>query len=276
MRFDIIGAGKVGKAFAKFLASNGQEIGHVANSTMESSEESVKFIGQGTPSSIEEIGECDVVLIGTTDDMIRETFLRFSKKGGNFKAVGHFSGAYSSYLLRECDSYGIGRFSIHPNASFADPQIWKHFEDIYFVVEGNKIGKDLIVKLLSSLGLKYGEISETKKLFYHSGAVFTSNFVVALLAISRELYSISDLDPKVSDEISIFLAKQAIENVEKLGIKNAITGPVARGDMRLVNAEEMVLKDSLPSIGSLYHKFIGILKERVIESECEKTDQNEG
>ncbi len=275
MRFDIIGAGKVGKVFAKFLAINGHEIGHVVNSTMKSSQEAVNFIGQGTPSTIEKVGECDVILVGTQDDAIKETFLKISKKIGNVKAIGHFSGAYSSYLFRECDSVGIGRFSIHPNASFADPQIWKHFKDIYFIVEGNENGKDLIVKLLSSLNLKYGEISETKKMFYHSGAVFASNFVVALLAISRELYSISELDPEISDKISLYLAKQAIENVEKFGTKDAITGPVARGDMRLVNAEEMVLKDTVPDIGSLYHKFIGILRERVIESEREKTNQDE-
>ena len=276
MRFDIIGAGKVGKVFAKFLASNGHEIGHVVNSTVKSSEEAVNFIGQGIPSAIEEVGQCDVILIGTRDDAIRETFLKISEKIGDFKAIGHFSGAYSSYLLRECDSMGVGRFSIHPNASFADPQIWKSFKDVYFVVEGNEIGKNLILTLLSSLNLKYGEISENKKLFYHSGAVFASNFVVALLAISRELHSIAELDPETSEKISTYLAKQAIENVEKLGVKDAVTGPVARGDMRLVNAEEMVLKDTVPDIGSLYHKFIGILKERVIESEREKTDQNEG
>ena len=275
MRFDIVGAGRVGKNFAKFLVSHGHEIGHVVNSSLESSKKAVKFIGEGVPASIEEVGKCDVILIGTPDDKIRETFLRFYKRIRDVKAVGHFSGAYSSYLLRECDSLEIGRFSIHPNASFAESNFWKNFSDIYFVVEGNQSGKELVTYLFSSLNLKYGEIDKDKKLFYHSAAVFASNFVVALMAISRDLYSLSGLDENLANGISTYLAKQAVENVEKLGIKNAITGPVARGDTRLVHAEEMVLQDTLPDVGAIYNKFVRVLKERVIEDEREKIDGNE-
>ncbi len=275
MRFDIVGAGRVGKNFAKFLVNHGHEVGHVVNSSLDSSKEAVKFIGEGVPASIEEVGKCDVILIGTPDDEIRSTFLKISKNLDNVKAVGHFSGAYSSYLLRECDSLGVGRFSVHPNASFADPNFWKKFMDVYFVVEGNEKGKNLITDLLSSLGLKYGEIENGKKLFYHSAAVFASNFVVALMAISRDLYAVSGLDPEMATEISTYLAKQAVGNVEKLGVKKAITGPVARGDIRLVRAEEMVLQDTMPDIGALYHKFISVLRERVIENEREKIDGNE-
>ncbi len=275
MRFDIVGAGRVGKNFAKFLVNHGHEIGHVVNSSLDSSKEAVKFIGDGIPASIKEVGKCDFILIGTPDDKIRETFLSFYKNIKDVRAVGHFSGAYSSYLLRECDSLGIGRFSIHPNASFAESNFWKNFSDIYFVVEGNQSGKELVTSLLSSLNLKYGEIDKDKKLFYHSAAVFASNFVVALMAISRDLYTVSGLDPEMAAEISTYLAKQAVGNVEKLGIKKAITGPVARGDIRLVRAEEMVLQDTMPDIGALYHKFIGVLKERVIEDEREKIDGNE-
>ncbi len=275
MRFDIVGAGRVGKNFAKFLANSGHEIGHVVNSSFESSKEAVKFIGKGVPASMEEVGNCDVILIGTPDDEIRNTFLEILKNLDGVKAVGHFSGAYSSYLLRECDSRGIGRFSVHPNASFADPDFWKKFKDVYFVIEGNEKGKVLIANLLDSLNLKYGEIEKDKKLFYHSGAVFASNFVVALLAISRELYAVSGLNPELAQKISTYLARQAIENVEKLGIKKAITGPVARGDIRLVRAEEMVLQDTLPDIGAIYHKFVRILKEKVIDGEFEKINGDE-
>ncbi len=275
MRFDIVGAGRVGKNFAKFLVNHGHEIGHVVNSSLDSSKEAVKFIGEGIPASIKEVGKCDFILIGTPDDKIRETFLSFYKNIKDVRAVGHFSGAYSSYLLRECDSFGIGRFSIHPNASFAESNFWKNFSDIYFVVEGNQSGKELVTSLLSSLNLKYGEIDKDKKLFYHSAAVFASNFVVALMAISRDLYSLSGLDENLANEISTYLARQAVKNVEKLGIKNAITGPVARGDTRLVHAEEMVLQDILPDVGAIYNKFVRVLKERVIEDEREKIDGNE-
>lgn len=275
MRFDIIGAGKVGRNFAKFLASNGHEIGHVVNSSLESSKEAVEFIGCGIPSTIDEIGKCDIMLIGTRDDAIRQTFLKVLEKSKEFKAVGHFSGAYPSSLLRECDQIDIGRFSIHPNASFADPDIWKTLADVYFIVEGNEKGREIVKKLLSSLNLKYGEISESRKLFYHAGAVFASNFIVALLSTSRELYTMSGLEPGIAADISNYLAKQAVENVRKFGLKKAITGPVARGDMQLVQAEEMALEDAVPNIGLLYRKFVEILKEKVIEVEREKIDQDE-
>ncbi len=267
MRFDLVGAGRVGKNFAKFLVLHGHTIGHVANTTMDSSRKAVDFIGDGLPSSIEDIGGCDIVFIGTPDDKIRSAFLSVKDRLEGVKAVGHFSGAYSSNILRECDTFGIGRFSVHPNASFAREDFWRHIEEVYFVVEGNKNGKEAIGELLDSLKLRYGEIDSSKKMFYHAAAVFSSNFVVALLEVSKELYHMSGLEEEMAISISTYLAEQAIENVKKMGPKRAITGPVARGDMKLVKAEEMVLQDKAPEIGSLYHKFVKVLREKVIDDE---------
>ncbi len=276
MRFDIIGAGKIGKGFAKYLFSKGHSIGHVVNSTKESSAKAVEFIGAGEPSSIDDIGGCDVVLMGVRDDSIRQIFIEMKDKLSGFKAIGHFSGAYPSSILRECDLMGIGRFSIHPNASFADPSMWKRLDDVYFVMEGNEIGREIARNILISMGVKYGEISEAKKIFYHAGAVFSSNFVVGIMAVAKELYSMAELDPEISTEISTYLAKQAIENVKNLGLKDALTGPVARGDIKLVKAEEMAITDAIPSFGFLYSKFVEILKERVISSEHSEDRSNEG
>ncbi len=267
MVFDLIGAGRVGRAFGKYLFSKGNQIGHVVNSSIESAKKAVEFIGCGTPSTIDEIGNCDVVLIGVKDDLIRQSFLKVKERLKDVKAVGHFSGAYPSSILRECDEMQIGRFSIHPNASFANPQIWKEMENVYFVIDGNDQGKEIIRELFKNLNIKFSEISEKNKIFYHIGAVFASNFVVGIQEVSNELYSMAGLEPEISRMISLYLAKQAIENVENLGIKGALTGPVVRGDYQLVEAEKMTLMDLDPDIGLLYGKFAQILRERVMKDE---------
>lgn len=276
MLFDIVGAGKIGKAFAKYLVSKGHTIGHVVNSTEESSRKAVEFIGAGVPSRLEDVGDCDVIFMGVKDDLIRKIFVDMKDRATSVKAVGHFSGAYPSSIFRECDLAGTGRFSIHPNASFADPSMWKHLGEVYFVMEGNEPGREIARDILVSIEAKYGEISESKKIFYHAGAVFSSNFVVGIMAVAKELYSMAELDPEISSEISTYLARQAIENVKKLGLKGALTGPVARGDIKLVGAEEMAITDAIPSFGFLYSKFVEILKERVISSEHPEDRSNEG
>ncbi len=267
MVFDLIGAGRVGRAFGKYLFSKGNQIGHVVNSSIESAKEAVEFMGCGTPSTIDEIGNCDVLLIGVKDDLIRQSFLKVKDRLKDVKAVGHFSGAYPSSILRECDEMQIGRFSIHPNASFANPQIWEEMENVYFVIDGNDQGKEIIRELFKNLNIKFSEISEKNKIFYHIGAVFASNFVVGIQEVSNELYSMAGLEPEISRMISLYLAKQAIENVENLGIKGALTGPVVRGDYHLVEAEKMTLMDLDPDIGLLYGKFAQILRERVMKDE---------
>jgi|UniRef100_A0A7V3REB2 predicted short-subunit dehydrogenase-like oxidoreductase (DUF2520 family) len=273
--FDIIGAGKVGKTFGKYLSSKGHKIGHVVNSSIDSSIKAVEFIGDGTPSSIDEIGGCDVVLIGVQDDLIRQTFLKIKDKLDNVKAIGQFSGAYPSSIFRECDEMNIGRFSIHPNASFANQEIWQSMENIYFVMDGNERGRKIIRDLFESMNIKFSEIYESNKIFYHIGAVFASNFIVGIQEVSRELYSMAGLDTETAEIISLYLSKQAIENVEKLGVKNALTGPVARGDNNLIEAERMALTDLDPDLGALYGKFAQILKERVIVSEHHKNSSDE-
>ncbi|HEU24781.1 MAG: hypothetical protein C0176_03580 [Mesoaciditoga sp.] len=276
MVFDIIGAGRVGKTFGKYLSSKGHKINHVVNSSLDSSKKAVEFIGDGVPSSIDEIGGCDVLLIGVNDDRIRQIFLGVKDKISGVKAVGHFSGAYPSSILRECDEMEIGRFSIHPNASFANPRIWEKMNEIHFVMDGNRKGKEIIRELFGSLGIRFSEIAEEKKIFYHVAAVFASNFVVGIQEISNELYSMAGLDSETAREISIFLSKQAIENVQSLGIKGALTGPVVRGDRQLVEAERMTLMDLDPDIGILYGKFAQILRERVIKTEHSQNSSDEG
>ncbi len=275
MVFDIIGAGKVGKTFGKFLSSKGHKIGHVVNLSMNSSEKAVEFIGDGIPSTIDKVGDCDVILIGVQDDIIRQTFLKIKEQIGSVKAIGHFSGAYPSSIFRECDELKIGRFSIHPNAAFADPDLWKHLDEVFFVMDGNEIGRDTVRNLFTSIGIKFDEISESKKIFYHIGAVFASNFIVGIQEVSKELYSMAGLDEEIAKNISIFLSKQAIENIEKMGTGKALTGPVARGDEQLIEAEKMALMDLDPDLGILYGKFAKILKERVISTEHFKDNSDE-
>lgn len=267
MVFDIIGAGKVGKTIGKYLFNNGHKINHIVNSSLESSKKATEFIGDGTPSSLDEIGGCDVLLIGVNDDRIRQSFLNVKDKLNGVKAVGHFSGAYPSSILRECDEMGIGRFSIHPNASFANPQIWKRIGEIHFVMDGNESGKQIIRALFESLNIKFSEITESNKIFYHVGAVFASNFVVGIQEVANELYTMAGLDMETAREISLFLSKQALENVETLGVKGALTGPVVRGDYQLIEAEKMALMDLDPDLGTLYGKFAQILRERVMKIE---------
>lgn len=276
MIFDIIGAGRVGKTFGKYLFLNGNKIGHVVNSSLDSSKKAVDFIGDGIPSNIEEIGNCDVLLIGVNDDIIRSNFLKVKNALEGVKAVGHFSGAYPSSIFRECDDMKIGRFSIHPNASFANQDIWKQMKDVYFVVDGNEQGKEIIRELFKSLDIKFSEISERNKIFYHIGAVFASNFVVGIQEVSNELYSMAGLDPEISRMISLYLSRQALENVENFGIRGALTGPVVRGDYQLVEAEKMALMDLDPDLGILYGKFAQILRERVMKSEHLEDPSNEG
>ena len=58
-----------------------------------------------------------------------------------------------------------------------------------------------------------------------------------------------------------------LANVEKVGVKNAATGPVVRGDWAVVKAERELLRELDPDFVDLYDKLVEMTR-REFCAEC--------
>ena len=147
----------------------------------------------------------------------------------------HCSGALSSEVF---DSHS-NRISVHPVQTF--PDYLESLEGIYVGLEGGQISLDLIAGPLSSCGMNSFEI-KGDKLHYHAANVFMCNYLTVLLNIGQQLYASAGISREESLKIAEPLIRSTLENNLGKGPENSLTGPIARGDVDLINKQ----LDSLP------------------------------
>jgi len=65
------------------------------------------------------------------------------------------------------------------------------------------------------------------------------------------------------------LLRGALQNIEQLGISNALSGPIVRGEKNIVESHLKVLKEHLPEAVEAY-RVLGKLSVKIIEESVDK------
>jgi predicted short-subunit dehydrogenase-like oxidoreductase (DUF2520 family) len=87
---------------------------------------------------------------------------------------------------------------------------------------------------------------------YHVAGVFAANYLMVLIDLA--LHIMQDLGETQEDSFDAFLPLMvgALQNVESLGVGEALTGPVARGDEDTIKRHLQALQALRPEIGDIY------------------------
>lgn len=263
---NVLGAGRVGKTLAKALKIAGWEVGIIANRTIESSKNAVKFIGEGRPTTtnFEESPE-GILLVCLPDDELKNlnTILK-NWNLENLESIIHTSGAISSKIFDTITNLAknVGKASLHPIKAFADPEkSLQTIEKTYFGIEGNEKGIQTALRIVDTLNGTPINIPSELKPLYHLSAVFASNFLVGLFWIADTLYSKCEIPKSASREIILNLMNSSLENLSKLEPQKALTGPVARQDWNIIKIERETLKNELPEFLLFFDEGIKLLKK---------------
>lgn len=260
---NIVGAGRVGKSLAKALRIKGWKIGLIANRSFKSSERAVKFIGEGKPTTTksEEFPE-GILLVCLPDDTLENLKeILENWKLENLTSIIHTSGALSSNIL-DFAPRNVGRASLHPVKAFADPsEAFRNLKGTYFGVEGNDIGMRDALRIVESLeGIPFNIETRSKPL-YHLSAVIVSNFTVGLFWLAELLQNECGISSAISKKILLKLMKGTLENLSRFEVKEALTGPVVRGDWKLIEMEKRELQKAFPEFIELFSENIKLLKK---------------
>ncbi len=234
-RINFIGCGKLGKTIAKLLTLNNLvTIAGVLNSSLKSTTDATRFIGQGLPcETIQQLPPADIYFITVGDDSIERICNQLVTEG-IFKSgaiVVHCSGFLSSDVLSKAKSAGCFIASIHPIKSFANPeQSIKDFAGTYCGLEGDENIKSLLANLFTSIGGIVFELDKKKKVLYHAAAVIASNYLVTLHHQAFECYKAAGVDAITSKKIVSMLMSNTLNNINNSDHEKALTGPIQRGD----------------------------------------------
>lgn len=258
----IIGAGRVGSSVGFLLKRAGYQITGVSASTAESAARAAAFIGQGeaTDDPVSAAGRADVVFI-TTPDRIIEPICRTVSKAGAIRRgtiVIHMSGAHSLGLLDSAAAVGAFRAVLHPLQSLASrEQGIKTLPGSYFRIESDPAAAGTVRDIARALGgielfMPKWSSGKDSTALYHAGAVAVSNYFVALVQYGLKFYQALGADRQEALKAVLPLIKGTLHNIETLGIPDALTGPVMRGDAETVSNHLAAMQKQTPELIGLY------------------------
>lgn len=259
--FAIVGCGKVGKALGKFLVDAGYAAAGAASKSLSSAKEAAEMLKTDRFSDIpwEITPAADVVLITTPDGVIADTCRLIAENRG-FKPGGvilHCSGALPSTILSPAGGCGAYTGSMHPLQSFASDVFTRNpFDSIIITVEGEPQALTIARQMAIDLGAACLTIKTEAKTLYHAAAVAASNYLVTLLSLAFRLLAESGISGPEAYNALKPLIHGTLANIQSIGIPQALTGPIARGDVETVKKHLIEIKSRTPDLLELF-KILG-------------------
>ncbi|MGL5207083.1 MAG: Rossmann-like and DUF2520 domain-containing protein [Acidaminococcaceae bacterium] len=256
MRIGIIGAGKVGGALCKSLHEAGVNVvGLTAGTEADTLVATAKFQVKGFASNEELAANSDVLFLTVPDravgEVAGELAQAFSKQGEHAmqgKTFFHCSGSLGLEELLPLAEAGADIGSLHPLQSFASADV--SFEGIYMAIDGTSEAQATGQAIAALLGAQVFTVPAAERKAYHAAACFASNYVVAAMAVAQELMSKWTPTPEAGLAALLALFDGTARNLHQSKLaREALTGPIARGDINTVKAHLAVLP---PRIAEVY------------------------
>jgi predicted short-subunit dehydrogenase-like oxidoreductase (DUF2520 family) len=256
---NIVGCGKLGRTLGRLWADRRIfSVQDIVNRSRASAQNAVAFVGAGTAVEADaSLRPAAIWMIAAPDAQIAECYRRIAATGklkpGSI--VFHCSGALSSSELQAAADCGASVASVHPVASFADPPgMLTRFDGTWCCIEGETHAQEVLAGAFTGIGAKILRIDAASKIVYHAGAVFASNYLVALLEVALQAFAASGIPRDTALELMRPLVQGSVDNVFNLGTAGALTGPVARGDFALVKRQHAALAARDPAMAELYRQ----------------------
>ncbi len=260
---NIIGAGRVGRTLGRLWRDqNVFQVRGVLTRDAASAREATGFIHGGEPhETITRMPAADVWLLATPDSAIAATSVTLAGSG-RLRAgdvVFHCSGALASSELHAVRRCGALIASVHPLKSFATPDgAVQTFAGTYCAVEGDANALAVLKPAFAAIGAQLVDIDAQHKVLYHAASVLVCNNLTALMEAGLLCYEKAGLPRDTASRMMEPLVRETIDNVFNLGTAQALTGPVARGDVAVVEKQLQALYAFDPRLADIYQS-LGVL-----------------
>lgn len=218
-RLAIVGQGRLGFALARALA----EAGHPATGPL----------GRGSDGA-----GAEAVLLCVPDDQIAVA-ARHIAPG---RLVGHCSGATTLDPLAPHEA-----FSLHPLMSVTAAGADFHGAGAAIAASTERAER-FARQLAQHLGMRPVVIADQDRAAYHAAASIASNFLITLEGAAERLAEEVGMDR----ELLLELVRATVENWAALGSRQALTGPVARGDEGTVAKQRDAVETRAPELLELF------------------------
>jgi predicted short-subunit dehydrogenase-like oxidoreductase (DUF2520 family) len=179
------------------------------------------------------IPPAEVVVLAVRDEAIAEVARLVMAAMAEAPTLLHCAGA-----LRGDEPFaGLaprGAALVHPLRAFSGASQDVALAGTVFAVEGDEIGRKEALALVQAVGGTPLVLDGAALGRYHAAASLVSNATVGLVDAGVELLASIGLDRARALTALDALLLSTVRNLEELGLPEALTGPIARGDVAVV------------------------------------------
>lgn len=242
LTLNLIGCGKAGSVLAYLWNRAGTlKIGSVLTRSIISATQAVDKIGAGTPvSSYQELGAADWTMLAVPDQQLEQVAAELARTDvvTADSVAFHLSGALESSILSNAGLHRSNLASVHPLRSFAEfDTSAADFAGTWCGYEGSVEIQPSLTQAFEHIGARMFNIKPNCKLFYHGASVMISNYVNALVESGLKTYQLAGIDRDTALNLIGPILRNTCDNIIRSDPGRALTGPIARGDWRIVRLE---------------------------------------
>ncbi len=185
------------------------------------------------------VAQAGVLIVAVRDDAISplaEALARAEAVRAD-QVVLHLSGVLGQEALAPLVPSRAALGSLHPLQTISDPErAPARLKGTWAAVEGMPRAVQAAEGLAQELGMRPFRLSGKQKAIYHAGAVFASNYFVVVEAVAQRLLRHAGLSDADAWQALRPLVEGTFENLSRQEPKDALTGPVARGDEETIRS----------------------------------------
>jgi predicted short-subunit dehydrogenase-like oxidoreductase (DUF2520 family) len=233
----VFGAGKVGRALARALRRAGVAV-------------TLRASRAGLPQKT----HATLVILAVSDRELPAVAYRMAGSGvvGDEAAVVHVAGALGPEVLAPLRGMCAGVGQMHPLASFASLTKTPRLAGTAVHIQGDRIAVARARQVARRIGMKPWTQPDLHTARYHAAAGLVANGTAALAAVATELLAAAGVARGRAPGMLGPLIRTVADNVEALGLPDALTGPVRRGDVRTVERHIQAVLSTVPDALELY------------------------
>jgi len=238
----VLGAGKVGTALARALRAHRVAV-------------TLRAARQGLPKKPI---DADLLVLAVRDGKLSEVVdaLASRRHVTSKTVVVHCAGAFGIEPLLPLRGIARGVGQMHPMISFASTRFSPALDRGQVNVDGDPAAVRMAERVARLLAMSPRRLSHVDKVAYHAAAGLVANGAAALAAAGCELLGTAGGPPLLGAKMLGPLLRSVAENVARLGLPGALTGPVRRGDLRGVARHLEVIADRTPDLVPLYRAIV--------------------
>ncbi len=263
----LVGAGRAGRALAAAFRAAG-----LPNVLVDR----VSIVEQhGLPvfsARAEAVASAEAVLLAVRDGQLDVAIDELRERDGlrPGTVVLQVSGSAEPAARERLTEFGAHYGTFHPLLPLIDPSLASfRLQGSVIGIEGDAAAHDVATRLAARLGATTIEIPRAERAAYHAAAVIASNFPVTLAALAEGLLSRIGVDSVAAHRAVRALMAASVENLAAAPrALDALTGPIARGDVSTVRAHTTALHGLRP-----YHDVYEVLSRATLALMRERGDE---